>query len=99
MLILQNKNSPNGNLCNYTITQEDGELYNLHYFWKGDGQERVEQLYYKCALDEVCCNLMCCSVGMETIKSITETAHRDRNGTLTSENTANSTTLIKQIGQ
>jgi hypothetical protein len=99
MLILQNKNGLNSNLCNYTITEEDGELSKLHKFWKGDGQERVEQLYYKCALAEVCCNLMCCSEDTEAVTNTTKTFHRDENGTLILEHTSNTTTLIEQIDQ
>jgi hypothetical protein len=98
MLILQNKNLQNGKLCNYTITNDDGELNN---FWKSGGQERVQQLYYKCASAEVCCGLECCSSGTATITNtvITETSHRDQNGTLIKERTSNTTTLIKQIDQ
>jgi hypothetical protein len=98
MLFLQNKSVQNGKLCSYTITNNDGELNN---FWKNGGQERVQQLYYKCASAEVCCGLECCSSGTATITNtvITETSHRDENGTMITERTSNTTTLIKQIDQ
>jgi hypothetical protein len=94
------KAGQNGRICNYTITEEDGDLHN---FWKSDGKERVEKLYYKCAATEVCCGLECCASGTSTITTntvVTQTSHRDENGTLIIDTSTNTTTtLIKQTEQ